>query len=310
MGVAFLFPGQGAQIPGMLHGLPKHPAVTRTLDEISDSLQADVRQLDTAEALRSTVPVQLSLLACGVAVARALEEEGVRPLAVAGLSAGAFSAAVAAGVLNLPDAVRLVKLRARMMAELYPRGYGLAVIVGLDEAQVSNLVQHAYSAQAPVYISDINAPRQIVISGADEALQKVLASARLIGARKAERLDVAVPSHCPLLDPVADALHASLKGMHLHPPRCVYAGNMSGRALRSAEAVAADLAGNIAHGVRWYEATTVLNELGCGLFLEMPPGHILSKLAHEAFPNVRALAVGEASLQDALRLAGQEPQST
>src|SRR6202453_1047127 len=105
MSVAFLFPGQGSQVPGMLHNLPDHPAVARTLDEVSESLHADVRQLDSAEALQSTVSVQLALLASGVAVARALFEEGVKPEAVAGLSGGAFAAAVAANALNLSDGV-------------------------------------------------------------------------------------------------------------------------------------------------------------------------------------------------------------
>src|ERR1700684_4135164 len=97
MSIAFLFPGQGSQTPEMRRNLPDDPAVRRTLDEISEYLHADVRELDSAEALQSTVSVPLALLASGVAVARALFEEGVKPEAVAGLSVGAFAAAVAAG---------------------------------------------------------------------------------------------------------------------------------------------------------------------------------------------------------------------
>jgi malonate decarboxylase epsilon subunit len=137
MSVAFLSPGQGSQVPGMLHNLPDHAAIARTLDEVSESLGADVRELDSAEALKSTISVQLALLTSGVAVARALLEEGVKPEAVAGLSVGAFAAAIATGVLNLADGVRLVKQRAEAMVELYPEGYGLAAIIGLTEKQVS-----------------------------------------------------------------------------------------------------------------------------------------------------------------------------
>ena len=137
MGVAFLFPGQGSQVPGMLHALPDHPVIARTLDEVSESLEQNVLRLDSAAALQSTVSVQLALLASGVAVARALIADGVGPEAVAGMSVGAFSAAIVAGVMNLGDGVRLVKQRAEMMVELYPRGYGLAAIVGLNEEQVS-----------------------------------------------------------------------------------------------------------------------------------------------------------------------------
>jgi len=86
MSVAFLFPGQGSQVPGMLHALPDHPSIARTFDEVSEALGENVVELDSPTALRSTVSVQLALLASGVAVARALVAEGVEPEAVAGMS--------------------------------------------------------------------------------------------------------------------------------------------------------------------------------------------------------------------------------
>jgi malonate decarboxylase epsilon subunit len=303
MNVAFLFPGQGSQVPGMLHTLPNHPTISRTLDEVSETLKQNVLQLDSPEALRSTVSVQLALLASGVAVARTLIARGVEPGAVAGMSAGTFAAAVTAGVLELADGVRLLKRRAERMLELYPKGYGLAAIVGLTEKQVSTLVEDAFTARDPVYVANINAPRQIAIAGSDEGMNKVLEGARKSGARTAVRLDVSEPSHCPLLKPVAVALTENLQSIHLQEPKFIYVGNVTGRALRTAAAISKDLANNIAHGVRWYDSTTVLVELGCRLFLEMPPGHVLSELARKAFPDVRTLAVGETSLQHALQLA-------
>ena len=93
MSVAFLFPGQGSQIPGMLHHLLDHPVVARTLDEISEALHSDVRNFDSEQCLNSDISVQIALLAAGVATARALMERGVQPAAVAGLSVGAFAAA-------------------------------------------------------------------------------------------------------------------------------------------------------------------------------------------------------------------------
>jgi malonate decarboxylase epsilon subunit len=305
MSVAFLFPGQGSQVPGMLHALPEHPAIVRTLDEVSESLGANVRKLDSAEALMSAVSVQLALLASGVAMARALVEEGVEPEAVAGLSVGAFAAAVQSGVISLSDSVHLVKQRAEMMVDFYPQGYGLAVIVGLTEEQVSTLVEEAYTEQEPVYVGNINAPRQIVIAGSDEGMTKVLEAARKSGARKAECLQVSVPSHCPLLEPVAAALRTSLRRMQLRHPHLVYVSNVNARVLRVPGAIAEDIASNIAHGVRWHDTTTVLEELGCNLFLEMPPGHVLSELGREAFPDLKSLAVGETSFRHVVRHAGQ-----
>jgi malonate decarboxylase epsilon subunit len=302
MSIAFLFPGQGSQFPGMLHTLPDHPVVARTLDEVSDILGRNSRGLDSTEALKSPVSVQLALLASGVAVARCLAGEGVEPGAVAGMSLGAYSAAVACGALNLADGLHLVRQRAEMMEKLYPEGYGLAAVIGLNERQVSNLVQEVHSDQRPVYVANINAPRQIVISGSNEGMNRVLQAALKSGARKAERLDVSTPSHCPLLQPVAEALETSLRTMHVRSPNLVYLRNVTGRATRSAEAISEDLANNIAHGVRWYDMTTVVEELGFRIFLEMPPGHVLTVLANEAFPDAQARAVGENSIRQTVRL--------
>jgi malonate decarboxylase epsilon subunit len=306
MSIAFLFPGQGSQLPGMLHHLLDHPEVERTLDEVSSVLHTDVRDLDSEEALKSTVSVQLGLLAAGVATGRALIDKKVVPTVVCGLSVGAFAAAVVAGVLSLKDAVELVQIRAERTIELYPTGYGLSAIVGLNESQVLNIIQAVTSEQEPVFIGNINAPRQIVIAGSDEGMEKVVDEARRQGARKAERLNVSVPSHCPLLKSVADVLHRRIFLLQLRTPQMIYVGNVNARAMRRAECVANDLANNIAHSVHWHDATTLATELGCNLFLEMPPGHILSDLAKENLSGVSALSVESDVLSRVLRVAHQE----
>lgn len=296
MSVAFVFPGQGSQLPGMLHNLIPHPAVVRTLDEISEELHFDVRNVDTEHCLQSDVSVQLALFASGVATARALIEQDLRPTAVAGLSVGAFAAAIVAGVLQLRDGVELVRLRAQKMETLFPTGYGLSAIVGLSETQVAKIVQSETTQEVPVFVGNINAPRQIVIAGADAGMEKVLGEARRQGASKAVRLHVSVLSHCPLLQPVADLLAKRISTMTLKAPEVTYVGNVNGRAIRTKELVAKDLVNNIAHGVRWHDATTVLQELGCHLFLEMPPGHVLSELAEQNLSGVNSVPVDPAVL--------------
>jgi malonate decarboxylase epsilon subunit len=310
MSVAFIFPGQGSQTPGMLHHLLDHPLVTRTLDEISETLHCDVRNFDSEECLEPDVSVQIALLAAGVATARALMEQGVQPAAVAGLSVGAFAAAVVAGVLVLQDAVELVRLRAEQMIKLYPTGYGLSAIIGLSESQVTAIVKDASSDQAPVFVGNINAPRQIVIAGADAAMDRVLDEARRQGASKAVRLHVSVPSHCSLLQPVADLLAQVISFLNLSAPQITYVANVNARAMHTKEAIASDLANNIAHGVRWYDSTVVLQELGCNLFLEMPPGHVLSDLTRENLPDVNSVPIDAAMLRKALRLARLEETFT
>src|SRR5271170_1948386 len=306
MSVAFIFPGQGSQSPGMLHHLLDHPAVVRTVDEISEVLHSDVRNLDSEQGLNSDVSVQLTLLAAGIATARALMEQDVRPAAAAGLSVGAFAAAVTAGVLSLQDAVELVTLRAEQMMKLYPTGYGLASIVGLNESRVTKIVRAVTSVQDPVFVGNINAPRQIVIAGSNVAMDQVLDEARREGARKAVRLHVSVPSHCPLLQPVADLLERRMSSMHLKAPEVSYVGNVTDRPMRTKELIARDLANNIAHGLHCHDTTRVLKELGCNLFLEMPPGHILSDLAKENLKGIDAVPVEAGVLTRVLRLTQQE----
>lgn len=112
MSLACLFPGQGAQSPGFLHRLPEHEIVRTTLDEASATLGIDVLALDTGEALQSTVAVQIGLVVAGVAHARALAQAGLTPQFSAGLSVGAYPAAVCCGALDFANALRMVKKRA------------------------------------------------------------------------------------------------------------------------------------------------------------------------------------------------------
>jgi len=205
-------------------------------------------------------------------------------------------------VLSLRDAVELVRLRAERMMKLYPSGYGLSAIVGLNESQVTKIVQAVTTVQDPVFVGNINAPRQIVIAGSNLAMNQVLEEARLQGASKAVRLHVSVPSHCPLLQPVADLLEKRMSSVNLTTPRMTYVGNVNARAMRTKEIIARDLVNNIAHGVRWYDATTILKELGCDLFLEMPPGHTLSDLAEQNLPSINSVPVEASVLPRVLRL--------
>jgi malonate decarboxylase epsilon subunit len=308
MTIAFLFPGQGAQSAGLLHRLPQHPEVTRTIEEASDVLGNDIATLDSAESLQSTAAVQQALLIAGVATARALVAEQVHPASVAGMSIGAFGAAVACGTLSFADALPLVRLRGDLMQTTFPRGYGLAAIVGLDEVQVEDLVERIHTAESPVYISNINAPRQIVVAGADAALDAVIIRALEKGVRRADRLAVTVPSHCPLLQPVADRLGEAMAKLTLRPPLMRYVSNRGARTLFDANEIRQDLVTSIAHPVRWYDTLEVLGELGASLFVEMPPGHVSTRLIAELFPNTQAVSISDRGLHDAVAAADRRSE--
>lgn len=298
--IGLLFPGQGAQTPGFLHALPAHPAVARTLAEASDVFGRPILELDDAAALASTRAVQVGLLTAGVACARALAEEGVAAGAVAGLSVGAFAAAVACGALDFASALRLVDLRGALMENAYPAGFGMTVIAGLNEAEVSDVLA---ASGGEAYLANLNAPRQIVIAGSDASLAAASAAARARGARKTERLDVAVPSHCELLAPAAVRLAEAAAQLPFAAPRVPYIANRHARPCRTAAAVRDDLAGNLRYPVRWHDATRLMFELGVRVFIEAAPGHALSDLAAEAFPCASVLTLSTLAPAEAARAA-------
>jgi malonate decarboxylase epsilon subunit len=304
MSVLFTFPGQGAQKPGMLHALPDHEAAAHTLAQASAALGRDVLALDTEHALRSTVAVQLALLVAGVATARVLDALGAPAHMAAGLSIGAWPAAVVAGVLDFTDVVRLVELRARLMEDAYPSGYGMTAIGGLTHQQLAPLIARVHGPDTPVYLANLNAPRQLVVAGAVAALDAVAALALDRGAQRAERLAVAVPSHCPLLDEQARTLACAAAQVPRRRPRITYISGSKARALFDADAIVADLAANMARPVLWADTSRHAWERGARITLEMPSGSVLTRLAQDAdFAAGTALCVDGNRLDTLVRIA-------
>jgi malonate decarboxylase epsilon subunit len=300
--VLFTFPGQGAQHPGMLHALPDHPETRRTLDEARIVLGRDPLELDSAQALQSTLAVQLCLLLAGVAMARVLAAHGARPQMVAGLSIGAYPAAVAAEALDFADAVRLVALRGRLMEEAYPSGYGMTALTGLLRKQLDPLIAQVHSAQRPVYLANLNAARQLVIAGSDEAMAAVGALALAAGAQRAERLAVSVPSHCELFAREAQQMAAAFREVALRRPRLVYISSSSARALFDAQRIGQDLAANMACPVLWFDTVRHAWERGARLAVEMPSGSVLTKLTAPAFEGGVAICCANNRLDSLLSL--------
>lgn len=301
MRLAFLFPGQGAQSEGYLRRLPEHARVRETLQEASDVLGEAVQGYDHGPALQSTVAVQLGLLVAGVAQARALEAEGVAADATAGLSVGAFGAAVACGALDFADALRLVRLRARCMQDDFPRGYGMLAVSGLRQGPLEALLEQANAGRedphARVYLANLNGDAQFVVAGAEPRLEELLGAARAAGARQVERLAVAVPSHCPLLSHCAGQLAEALRGLRLRDAGLPYVANTTARALRASGDIARDLAEGVMRPVRWNDANRLLLELGVECVIEMPPGQTLGRMVRQLSCRVEVLVSEESSLR-------------
>ena len=293
----------------MLHSLPDHPVVARTLDEAASILECDIRKLDSESALGSTVLVQMALLISSVAVSRLLESEGAPPEVVGGLSVGAFGAAVTSGVLPFDAALPIVRLRGELMESAHPEGYGMAAIIGLSEKQVAALVHQVSTRDLPLFVAGVNAPRQIVVSGSDAALKAISERARPAGATKVLRLKVSVPSHCALLEKQAERLASAMAGIKLSPQQTLYVDSRSGRELWNAESIREDLSTNMAHPVRWHDVASVMCEREVRLFVELPPGRVLTALVAAAFPEARAVACAETRIDSICALVRREMQA-
>lgn len=303
MSTLWAFPGQGAQQPGMLHALPEAPVVLACIEQASAALGEDVRLLDSTEALQDTRAVQLCLLIAGVAASRLLIERGHRPDYVAGLSIGAYAAAVVGGALDFAGAVRLVALRGELMQRAYPSGYGMTAILGLDQASIERLLAET---EGPVYLGNINAETQLVIAGSDPAMASVAERACALGAGAVKRLAMSVPSHCELLDAPARALAAAFARIELRAPQVRYLSSSSARLIRDPEALRDDLAYNMSRVVDWQATLVNAYERGVRLHLELPPGSVLTGLARRVFESGQAIAFAGARLDTLDAMLRQE----
>lgn len=296
MKIVFTFPGQGTQRPGML----QHLADDETQREAREVLGDELATLDTPQALRHTRAVQLALLIAGVAAARSLIAQGVKPDIVSGLSIGAYPAAVIAGALDFRDALTLVALRGDLMEQAYPEGYGLTAIIGLRLDQVEKL-----TAAHGAYIANLNAETQIVIAGRDDQMAAVGEAALALGATKVNRLAVSVPSHCALLDEPARKLAQAFSQVTLRRPQRAYLSGSTARVLWQPERIADDLAFNMARTVRWQEAMIAAREREGRLAIEMPPGGVLTCLTRQAGWEGESISLERSGVAVAKHLAGK-----
>lgn len=297
---AFLFPGQGSQYEGMLDQLPDTPLVKQLLEKSSDILNQSITSLHSKAALSTTKAVQQCLLIASVSTFKIFEEQGIIPDYVAGHSVGAFGAATASGVLTFEEALKLVTLRGELMEETCDKGYGMAVVLGLDEYKLIEIVDSFYREDEPVYVSNRNSPTQITLSGSLKGLEKVIHYVTRHGATSASLLNVSTPSHCPLFNNVSEALMGELNLLNLKRPKIPISSNLNARLLRQADAVKEDLAKSICHPVRWHDSVQVLYENGTELFIEMPPGEVLSKLVNQAFNDVRTMSIANKGIADCM----------
>jgi [acyl-carrier-protein] S-malonyltransferase len=293
--VAFVFPGQASQYPGMGKELAeKHPSARAVFDEADKALGFSISQMcfaGTEEDLKLTANTQPAILACSVAIYRVLEERGLSADFVAGHSLGEYSALVAAGSLKFSDAIQLVRKRGSYMQDAVPAGVGaMAAIMGLSHAVVADACKRAAENEicAP---ANLNSPEQTVISGHAGAVKRAVEIASQLGAKRAVMLPVSAPFHSALMMPAQEKLAVELKKVHFASLRVPLVTNVDADTETSGDEARDALIRQVSMPVRWEESVRLLIDEGVNTFVEVGPGRVLTGLLRQIERSVSTLNV-------------------
>lgn len=312
MNIAFVFPGQGSQSVGMLDVWAQHPEIESLIRDADEALGDELSALihaGPAESLASTVNTQPAMLLAGLCAWKAWQRaSGPQAQIMAGHSLGEYAALVAAGVLKLGDALRLVRLRAQAMQEAVPVGTGsMAAILGLDDQAVIDACAEVSAAQSLVVEAvNFNAPSQVVIAGHKQAVEKACEVLKAKGAKRALVLPVSAPFHSSLLRPAGERLSQALTGYVFEPPQIPVIHNVDVSEHRDPEAIKHALVAQAYHPVRWVETIELMRQRGVDTVIEMGPGKVLAGLVSRIDKHMRVMSVYDPStLEQALATMGQ-----
>lgn len=298
MKTALLFPGQGSQRVGMGRDLAhEYPVARQTYDEADDVLGFSLSTLcfnGPEDALTLTQHTQPAILTTSIAVFRALRERGLAFDLVAGHSLGEWSALVAAGAMQLRDAVRLTHLRGTYMQEAVPAGEGaMAAVMGLDLAAVLTVCDQASRPGEPVEAANINGASQIVISGHVAAVERAIPEAKAAGSRRAVRLAVSAPFHCSLMQPAADRLAAALEGVVIAAPSVPVVANVTAEPTQDPVRIKQLLIQQVTAPVRWEASVQAIAALGVTRAYELGSGSVLKGLVKRIAETIATTTIGE-----------------
>ena len=288
---AFLFPGQGAQAPGMMKDICEAvPESRKVLDDISAIWGKDVAKLmweTEADELSRSDNSQMAITAASIAVVKALEIKGIKPSAAMGFSLGEFPALYAAGVLSFEDVIKVVAKRGSIMqavceqiaAENSGHAPGMCAVIGLSPEKVKKIE----SKCEKVYAANMNNPVQTVLSGTFDGLTQAEALAKEAGARRALRLAVAGPFHCPLMQRAADEFEKAIADVKFNNPEIALFSNVTGKRAENGEEIKKNAVLHLTHPVLWTDEEKVLFDMmeadgGEWKLFEPGPGKVLTGL--------------------------------
>jgi len=289
--VAFVFPGQGSQTPGMGAELLTDPEVAELCERCSRSADVDLRHLLIAaddDELRLTQNAQPALCFMGVGLTMLLRRRGIEPAAAAGHSVGEYAALAAGGAVGAPQVIKAVVERGVAMAGAIPAGTSsMAAVLGLD----SQTVEVALAGMNDAWPANYNTPTQTVIAGTTAGLE--VASRRLqeAGAKRVIPLNVSAAFHTPLMAPAAERLRTALDRIEWRSPRSPVMANLTGRQHQSGDRIPHVMEMQLRSPVRWAACVGSLVEMGCDTFIEVGPKRALTGMMKELAPGKTAMAV-------------------
>lgn len=274
--IAFVFPGQGAQVVGMGKDVYDHsPLAKEVFDKAGEAVELDLKALCFEENndINITEYTQVCLLTTSVAIMQEILARGIKPDVAAGLSLGEYCALVAAGSMNYIDAAKAVRKRGIFMQEEVPAGEGgMAAILGMDAAVIEEQIEEFDKVQ----IANYNCPGQIVISGETQQVKDAAEKLKEAGAKRAVLLNVSGPFHSSLLTGAGEKLQVVLDELTINKPEIPYVANVNASYITEQADIQPLLVKQVSNSVRWQQSVEAMVAAGVDTFIEIGPGRTLA----------------------------------
>lgn len=290
--IAFTFPGQGSQTPGMGEAWRDHPS-WELVAEAAEASERDVEHLllrADADELKQTRNSQLATYLTSMIILDAVERLGVEPAFHAGHSLGEYSALTAAGTLSFADGVRLVTERGNaMQAAADDRPGTMAAVLGLDDDKVDLACRRT---DGEVWVANYNAPGQVVVAGDPASIDAAGAAAKELGAKRVLPIKVGGAFHTPFMAPARDRLRKALTDVDLRTPNRPVFANIDATGHQDGDSWAGLLGAQLTSPVLWRQTLHNLAEAGTNVFIELGPGTVLTGMAKRTVKGARTISVG------------------
>lgn len=289
--IAFLFPGQGAQVAGMGKDFYEQNETARPIiDQASELLDLDMKALcfEKNDLLDQTEYTQAAMVTVCLAMEQVLEERGLKPDVTAGLSLGEYCAIACAGGMSVEDAITTVRKRGILMQNAVPDGKGsMAAVLGMSGEAIEAAIQPVEGAS----IANYNCPGQIVITGWKESVEQAAAALKEAGARRVLPLNVSGPFHSPMMEGAGTALGEVLESVSVNELKIPYVTNVTAEFVTDSSKIKDLLAKQVSSSVRWEQSIRAMLEQGVDTFVEIGPGKTLTGFLRKIDRNAKAYNV-------------------